>query len=787
MFHPSTPLQDVEKHYTLMSLGGWKQELLDLLKAGCNDTQVFRKIYFQDGTLTDENLGRHVKCLFTLVSKRAKSILGTYMKPPWRYSALTDCDLWKGVLQTMVKEWKLILAAEAASASGQECILLPPMHFLQSSFCRLQFLSGEQDALVPGLTHANSDAVLLAKIASNHLGDTIVIENTHQKCKDLLSQARHETSSRLAKFQAVVTSNVFAGRNLEHLKVSELAKAKASTSRAKSRSVIKTTHPSNHAMSKKYQSVMAYKASRPNFTWPSTSQSSLFDEVACLELLVHLGANIGPDTLGPATVTCLVGQAGDLVANKQSSRLVMVVAVGQLAFLGLEAQVISHTDEGQLQMALVATPSALQWHFMMNLDDWLAVPAKPVALHRYGPLIFQQTGEPCQLLAARIEAGLFLTIKQCQAVLKHYNVKFDSQMKKRDYFLAIFGIFLTTEEEKEKALERSGLNKADDDEEENEGTDYEDILEQVEEMNAGDPGLKAEKAKLKQRKQKQNLDTISFNLPRGRGRGRGKGRGKGGRKGRGRGRGRSSLSEIQLGPEAEQEAAGEPVAAASDEAVGSHLPSDKLGEIPKPDAAAPDDAMGSPPLAEQLVGFPEPEVPAPAQAMGSHPSAADLVAAETVEREAEDAEVEKAGEEDETEKKKKRGTTMVKIYESPHHLLDPLAPPHSKLTLSCVDWRFTIRFTKEAAAAEWSLKEWKQKSYSRSFGSGENDWKDALVQVHTFGWRKWGFAKRETAFKVKAAEIQTPGEIPQETLTELEKCIAQLPERARNTRQRTKE
>lgn len=195
-------LQDVQNHYVAMALGGWATELVSLVKHGCLDTQVFEKIYFQEGTNNEHNLQQHGKFLFTLLSKRAKSVIGTYMKPPWRYAALTDPHFFSQVFHRMLREWKLILKAEQMAADGQDILPLQSMHFLQSAFCRLHFLACEKDSLIPALQPDNSDACFLAKVATHHVGDTVIIENTHQKVKDLLTQARHESSSRLASSRA---------------------------------------------------------------------------------------------------------------------------------------------------------------------------------------------------------------------------------------------------------------------------------------------------------------------------------------------------------------------------------------------------------------------------------------------------------------------------------------------------------------------------------------------------------------------------------------------------------
>ena len=164
-----------------MAGGGWKNELIDLVKCAWFDTATFKKVYFQEGTSTAQNCDKHAKFLITLLSKRAKSVLGTYMKPPWRYAGLIDPVLAQRVQATMLQEWKVILKAEEKAAQGLDMFPLQSMHFLLSSFVRLHFLAAERDSMVPNLHHSNSDAALLAKVACQHVGDTVIVENTHQK------------------------------------------------------------------------------------------------------------------------------------------------------------------------------------------------------------------------------------------------------------------------------------------------------------------------------------------------------------------------------------------------------------------------------------------------------------------------------------------------------------------------------------------------------------------------------------------------------------------------------
>lgn len=110
-----------------------------------------------------------------------------------------------------------------------ELLTFFPARTLRVFLCQALVLSAERDSMVSGLHHSTSDAALMAKVAACHMGDTAVIENTHQKVKNLLSLPPGLQSFTLwSPPMSLVT---------------ELAKAKSSTSRAKSKSVVKTPIP----------------------------------------------------------------------------------------------------------------------------------------------------------------------------------------------------------------------------------------------------------------------------------------------------------------------------------------------------------------------------------------------------------------------------------------------------------------------------------------------------------------------------------------------------------------
>lgn len=73
---------------------------------------------------------------------------------------------------------------------------------------------------------------------------------------------------------------------------------------------------------------------------------------------------------------------------------------------------------------------SLAWFSVGCLDDWLAVPAKPMLQNRFGPWVLLQTSSPLGLLHARILEGLSLTNKQAQFVLEHHGQKPEGKSKK---------------------------------------------------------------------------------------------------------------------------------------------------------------------------------------------------------------------------------------------------------------------------------------------------------------------------------------------------------------------
>lgn len=504
--HVHTP-DEFLQHVVHMATGGWKDELQSLIDHGCFSVPAMKRLYSDNGMGTTTNLQTHKKLLLKLLAMRATSLVGAFLKPPHRYAGLGKSETAQSTSKQMQGEWKAILDIERLVASGQSIKPYESMHFTTTSLCRFHYLANEQDRLLNRQGTATAAATELTKATARRPGNTVIVENTHQFAKDTMREARHNMTSRVHKYHSALSSNVLSGCKIPHIQVTPFAKLQADISKPKVQSIVQATNPNSHSMAKEFQSCMKYKASEPNFAWPSSSHTSLFQEAASLEFLLQKGHGLDTKKIDAATLVCLVGH-GDILAYRPGGRLMMVLQASSHNFLAWELQVVPGEDDNQPALFTLyrQAATAVTWQTIQNLDDWLAVPTQAALQHAHGPLVFQQCGTPQQLPEAKIKAGLNLTVKQCRMILEQFNIFLPKQANKKEHYRAVFDLFLDTEEEKEEAMNKSSLNRKQEEEEEDGELDeeYEELLNQLEEThNCGDPDLKQEKAKLKKKKSKK--------------------------------------------------------------------------------------------------------------------------------------------------------------------------------------------------------------------------------------------------------------------------------------------
>ena len=270
-------VEDVAGDMVQMVFGGWKQELVEICNQCMFNVEAFKKIYMDPDNITQDHLEMHSRFAVSLLSERAISLVAQCCRPPFRYAGLCQAEHFTATRDRMQHEWEVVLLAEQLVALGHEIPPLTQAHCLKTAFVRLHFLANEMD-IRRQKTHDVANGALMAQIACRNLGDTVLVENVHQKTKDLLMAARHNQIGKANKFQAVINSGVFKGRDIPHIQVPDELKAHASLGKKGQDSLTKITaacHPGTHKMTKKFQNVMRYKASAPNFDWPSSSHLSL--------------------------------------------------------------------------------------------------------------------------------------------------------------------------------------------------------------------------------------------------------------------------------------------------------------------------------------------------------------------------------------------------------------------------------------------------------------------------------------------------------------------------------
>ena len=517
--HLLTPT-DSAKHTIAKSNGAWKAEICELVLQGFFSRSNLKRLYPFQATSEATQKARlqiHFDFVVNLMAQRASSLSSQYCRPPIRYSNLlsTNEAVVCATQQQMQREWTMLLEFEGKDLEGKHVKSLSSLHCLQGALCRLCFLLNETDC------HSGShEAAKLLKPLIVNFGDTLCVENTHQSAKDNLRESRHNQRSRVSKQCAVLNSRLFQTRKTPHVSIPEIELSLTSVKDLPP--FIPSTHPNAHHMRKEFQEMMKYKSS--NHFWPSTSAATQFEEVAALEYLLSKPALDAPQ------LNCLVGKPGSVIVSKDQALVCLVLSRAPSGFLAWVMEPVS--DSATIAYKPIPQESALQFHHVQSLDQWLDIPVEPCLHHEHGALILNKVGDPMPLPQVRIAKGLDLTVKEAKEVLFACNVKLPGQPSKAQVYKALIEQFVQGDAEVQKALEESTAKVAEQDEDDDRLSELGELIELLEadtEMQ-NDPDIRNDQKKIKKRrllKPKVKEGEMMLIPKRGRGRGRGKGRGKG--------------------------------------------------------------------------------------------------------------------------------------------------------------------------------------------------------------------------------------------------------------------
>ena len=550
--------------------GMWKEELLSIMRQGFLSPSVLKQLYPPLGTsqaILDGRLQIHMDFLCKLLAKRSMSICAQFQLPPIRYAGLLGSHQQQRTTQAkMLKDWEQILQWESKAAQGEHIQGLESLHFLQSSFCRLGYLVNEDD-----VHNMRSQAQVWMKAAILHFGDSAIIENSHQAAKDTLLEARHHQRSRVHKQMAVINSRVMQTRQTPHVSVNELELSQ--TSMKSLPAFAPMTHPNSHFMKKQFQQLMQYKSGK--HFWHSTSAVSQFEEYLAFEYLLQT------EVFSSMHLSCLAGPPGTVLVSDSQGLALLVLAKGMHGFTGWVLEP-SHM-RGAIAFKPIDRPEGFLVQRITKIDAWKEIPCKPFLLNSRGALMFLQDGPAESLPVARIHAGLNLTVIQCKQILKQAkDILLKGNPSKLEVYTAFIAAFMPDADQAaiHDLLAVSTAKITEESEEaEDKLSDYEDLLDLVEEdCNHGDPDIKQEKKKLKRKRLGLGKvkdtggadDSIMLEpgkenkvkKPKSKAKPKAMGRGRG----RGRGRGKSEKADLPI-PDAEEkkEISVEEIAKAFDE------------------------------------------------------------------------------------------------------------------------------------------------------------------------------------------------------------------------------
>ena len=252
----------------------------------------------------------------------------------------------------------------------------------------------------------------LHKVVGKTFGDSRGVENAHQHGRDLLRGAKHSTFGDVAIYANTLRSGALEERKEPTVSVSHATKAGQGANAGLQRVGISTKLTSKgYKLPKKVQTLMAPK--NKDHTWPSPAMPGLFESLAATEWLFTFQKNTEMQESGDVNGAWLSGlvKPGFLLAQKSTSMLTKAIAAARFGFLWWA--VASQKVDGNSAYTMQADGKHLAWHHVLDLDDWLIVPAEAALLSPGKGLVgWVRSGDPVTLQEALCISGVQLTVKQ---------------------------------------------------------------------------------------------------------------------------------------------------------------------------------------------------------------------------------------------------------------------------------------------------------------------------------------------------------------------------------------
>ena len=159
----------------------WSEELHQLILAGWHDiSDLYSCSFAETEHELQEEVQQHFNFLVRLLKMRTQTLCCLYLLPPYSFAGLLVDHLEQETSATMDQQWELVLRAEADAAAGAQVLSLKNMHWRLNTVYRLVHCLNQR---ARRLQLAPAEARHLVWRCVEHLGDSAIVENTHQIAK----------------------------------------------------------------------------------------------------------------------------------------------------------------------------------------------------------------------------------------------------------------------------------------------------------------------------------------------------------------------------------------------------------------------------------------------------------------------------------------------------------------------------------------------------------------------------------------------------------------------------
>ena len=739
-----------------MANGGWKDEIMMIVENSFHRPETLEHLTPQWRT-HESCLEWHCEFALHLLEARCTSLLAFFTLPPIRYSHVLDPEMSGQVMAQAMREWQALLDAESA-ALGETVLPLDRVFWSKSPSTRAFFLALEQD-----FERGTCAAKTLYNVLVRHYGDTRMVENTHQHARDLLRSSKKQTMGNVRIMANTLRSGCLRERQAPVVEPSQGAKV-MSRAPQMSQSVSSSLSSRGYQLPVEIQRMLLPKGRKTGLDWPSPTPAQLFQSVAATDFLFKFFGVGDTEEFNGKTCNCSwisgLCQKGSLVLQKSKDVVHMVVAPAQYAALLWRATPRVRASDGRAVWILEPRPDHLAWHFLHDLCDWLALPAKAAMVTpTRGPLGWTQAGPAVPLQWHICQQGVNLTVSQLKdllGALGHAATGQKAQMQRDLIDLTLPPNLREAAKHKVHDAATKSKHVAEDID-----SDFSEVISDLdkEEGNAQDVADLKQKKKLLKRMQKKHVD-------------------------------RDEPLQQQPKQKPKVKAKSSAVLSAAKKRPASSFLQGVLKRARRrpPVPEAPLESLPPEPSRSACAGDSEPASAADVAKVaeepphdGSHPPL-DVVGTVSVtateDSQQQQAEVETPATQDAAAAEAPAApsssshagprSAAQKVHKTPDWISRELAPPGPSIQLDHNAHRFYAqhRFNKAGKA----------ETYSQAFAAIRS-WEEAIRNVHQRLWRLWGEHGKARFPLKRGSDEQTPGQITAVVMAQLESAVRDLPEK----------